>query len=165
MGRTPTKLPGLPRLASPRVRESPFTGALNSHTRPRGGDGTASDNGGYVDLRIVATIVPVVRPHAAPIPSTSRAPSAASRVTDPGPPIPGTRPSAGSASRPPGRHLGARLRRSGLPMAAPGVLDGDCIAAAQVLLSAGPGDVVTVATDNLGHLGRMVDAPAWESVS
>jgi hypothetical protein len=30
--------------------------------------------------------------------------------------------------------------------------------AAQALLSAGPGDVVTVATDNLGHLAQFVDA-------
>jgi predicted nucleic acid-binding protein len=61
--------------------------------------------------------------------------------------------------------LWADLRRSGLPTAAPGSLDGDCILAAQALLAAGPGDVVTVATDNVGHLGRMVDARTWETVS
>jgi predicted nucleic acid-binding protein len=60
--------------------------------------------------------------------------------------------------------LWADLRRAGLPTAAPGSLDGDCILAAQALLSAGPGDVLTVATDNVGHLGRMVDARTWETV-
>lgn len=61
--------------------------------------------------------------------------------------------------------LWADLRRAGVPTAAPGSLDGDCILAAQALLSAGPGDVVTVATDNVGHLGRLVDAQTWETVS
>jgi predicted nucleic acid-binding protein len=61
--------------------------------------------------------------------------------------------------------LWADLRRAGLPTAAPVSLDGDCILAAQALLSAGPGDVLTVATDNVGHLGRMVDARTWETVS
>ena len=61
--------------------------------------------------------------------------------------------------------LWAKLRKSGLPTAAPGSLDGDCILAAQALTAAGPGDLLTVATDNVGHLGRMLDARAWESVT
>ena len=65
-----------------------------------------SDNGGYVDLLIVVTIVPVVRPHAAPITSTLRAPSAASRVTNPGPPDPRSPPVARIGLATPGRHLG-----------------------------------------------------------
>jgi predicted nucleic acid-binding protein len=61
--------------------------------------------------------------------------------------------------------LWADLRRSGVPTAAPGSLDGDCILAAQALTAVGPGDVLTVATDNVGHLGRMVDAQPWEAVT
>ncbi len=61
--------------------------------------------------------------------------------------------------------LWADLRRSGQPTAAPGSLDADCILAAQALLSAGPGDLLTVATDNVGHLGRLVDARNWEAVT
>jgi predicted nucleic acid-binding protein len=59
----------------------------------------------------------------------------------------------------------AALRRAGLPTAAPGSLDGDCLLAAQALTAVGPGDVLTVATDNVGHLGRMVDAQTWETVT
>jgi predicted nucleic acid-binding protein len=61
--------------------------------------------------------------------------------------------------------LWAGLRRAGVPTAAPGSLDADCILAAQALLAAGPGDVLTVATDNVGHLSRLVDAQTWELVS
>jgi predicted nucleic acid-binding protein len=61
--------------------------------------------------------------------------------------------------------LWADLRRSGQPTAAPGSLDGDCILAAQAQVSFGPGDVLTVATDNVGHLGRMVDARPWEMIT
>jgi predicted nucleic acid-binding protein len=59
----------------------------------------------------------------------------------------------------------AALRRAVLPTAAPGSLDGDCLLAAQALTAVGPGDVLTVATDNVGHLGRMVDAQTWETVT
>jgi predicted nucleic acid-binding protein len=63
--------------------------------------------------------------------------------------------------------LWADLRRAGVPTAAPGSLDGDVILAAQALLSAGPGDSVTVATDNVGHLARFpgLDARRWETVT
>ena len=61
--------------------------------------------------------------------------------------------------------LWARLRRAGLPTATPGSLDADCILAAQALRAVGPGDLLTVATDNVGHLGRMLDARLWESIT
>ncbi len=61
--------------------------------------------------------------------------------------------------------LWADLRRAGVPTAAPGSLDGDCILAAQALMSVGPNDALTVATDNVGHLSRLVDARTWEAVT
>jgi predicted nucleic acid-binding protein len=61
--------------------------------------------------------------------------------------------------------LWADSRTRGLATAPPDALDGDCILAAQALLSAGPGDVVTVATDNVGHLARFVDAQPWERIT
>ena len=39
------------------------------------------------------------------------------------------------------------------------------ILAAQVILSAGAGDIATVATDNVGHLARFVDAQPWEKIT
>ena len=32
------------------------------------------------------------------------------------------------------------------------------------LLAVGPGDVVTIVTDNVGHLGRFVDAKTWTAI-
>jgi predicted nucleic acid-binding protein len=61
--------------------------------------------------------------------------------------------------------LWAQARKAGLPTADPKELDGDCILAAQALVAAGPGDVVTVASDNVGHLARFVDARPWESIT
>ncbi|MBV8230072.1 MAG: hypothetical protein JO329_08840 [Planctomycetaceae bacterium] len=61
--------------------------------------------------------------------------------------------------------LWAAARRAGRPTAPPEALDGDCLLAAQALLAAGPGDVVTVATDNVGHLARFVDARLWETIA
>jgi hypothetical protein len=60
--------------------------------------------------------------------------------------------------------LWAQARIRGLPTASPDALDGDVILAAQALLTAGPGDVVTVATDNVGHLGQFVNAQPWEQI-
>lgn len=61
--------------------------------------------------------------------------------------------------------LWAAARRAGRPTAAPDALDGDCILAALAMEAAGPGDKVVVATDNVGHLGRYVDAALWESIT
>jgi predicted nucleic acid-binding protein len=61
--------------------------------------------------------------------------------------------------------LWADARRAGRPTAHPEALDGDCILAAQALVAAGSGDVVTVATMNVGHLGRFVDARIWDSIT
>ena len=61
--------------------------------------------------------------------------------------------------------LWAAARRAGLPTAPPDALDGDVILAAQAILSTGVGDLVTVATDNVGHLARFVDAQPWEQIA
>ncbi len=61
--------------------------------------------------------------------------------------------------------LWAQARRAGLPTAPPDALDGDCILAAQALLAAGPGDVVTVATENVGHLAQFVTALPWDQIA
>jgi predicted nucleic acid-binding protein len=60
--------------------------------------------------------------------------------------------------------LWADVRRRGMPTAAPDALDGDAILAAQALVGAGPGDLVIVATDNVGHLARFVDARIWDQI-
>jgi hypothetical protein len=63
--------------------------------------------------------------------------------------------------------LWAFVRQAGVPTADPHSLDGDCILAAQAALIGGPGDVVTIATTNVGHLGRFpgVDARLWETIA
>jgi len=61
--------------------------------------------------------------------------------------------------------LWAAARNAGLPTAGPDALDADCILAAQALLSAGPSDTVTVATENVAHLSRFVDAQLWETIT
>jgi predicted nucleic acid-binding protein len=61
--------------------------------------------------------------------------------------------------------LWATARRAGLPTAPPEALDGDCILAAEALIAAGPTDTVTVATDNVAHLSRFVDARLWETIT
>jgi hypothetical protein len=48
---------------------------------------------------------------------------------------------------------------------APEALDGDCILGAQALRAVGPFDTVIVATDNVAHLSRFVDAQLWETIS
>jgi predicted nucleic acid-binding protein len=61
--------------------------------------------------------------------------------------------------------LWAQARRAGRPTAAPDALDGDCILDAQAILAAGTRDAVTIATDNVGHLGLFVDARPWDQVA
>jgi predicted nucleic acid-binding protein len=61
--------------------------------------------------------------------------------------------------------LWAAARSAALPTAAPEALDGDCILAAQAVLAASPADTVTVATDNVAHLSRFVDARLWEAIT
>jgi hypothetical protein len=54
--------------------------------------------------------------------------------------------------------LWATARNAGWVTAPPEAIDGDGILTATALLSAGPGDVVTVATDNVRHFIHFVDA-------
>jgi predicted nucleic acid-binding protein len=60
----------------------------------------------------------------------------------------------------------ALARQTGVPTAAPHALDADCILAAQASLLGGPGDVVTIATTNVRHLGRFpgIDAREWSTI-
>ncbi len=59
--------------------------------------------------------------------------------------------------------LWAQVRQQGRPTADPKELDGDVILAAQTLLLGVP-DVV-VATTNIGHLARYVNAKQWQDVT
>ena len=61
--------------------------------------------------------------------------------------------------------LWADARRRGRPTSGPRALDADSILAAQALLLAGPGDSVTIATENVGHLGQFADARPWASIA
>lgn len=62
--------------------------------------------------------------------------------------------------------LWAEGRRTGRPTAGPGELDIDVILAATALsLASTPEDEVIVATSNVGHLSRFVDARPWESIA
>jgi predicted nucleic acid-binding protein len=61
--------------------------------------------------------------------------------------------------------LWAQARNRGLSTAPPDALDGDCILSAQALVAAGPGDAVTVATENVRHFSRFVDARTWETLA
>jgi predicted nucleic acid-binding protein len=56
--------------------------------------------------------------------------------------------------------LWAEARRGGQPTAAPDSLDGDVILASQALQVGG-----IVATDNVRHLGRFVDARRWNEIT
>jgi predicted nucleic acid-binding protein len=61
----------------------------------------------------------------------------------------------------------AQLRRGGLPTAGDEALDGDAILAGQAATIGLPGDVVTVASTNLRHLGRFpgIDARQWDRIT
>jgi hypothetical protein len=58
--------------------------------------------------------------------------------------------------------LWAEARRGGYPTADEKAIDGDVIVAATAILVAREGFEVIVATENLGHLGRFVDARDWQ---
>jgi hypothetical protein len=60
--------------------------------------------------------------------------------------------------------LWALARTEGYATADDSALDCDVILAAQAQLAAEDGFVVTVATTNVGHLGRFVDARPWEAI-
>jgi hypothetical protein len=60
--------------------------------------------------------------------------------------------------------LWARARREGYQTAADKALDADVILAATAILAAREGFEVIVATGNVGHLGRFVDARAWDQI-
>ena len=55
--------------------------------------------------------------------------------------------------------LWADARRRGVPTADPNALDGDAILAAQALQVGG-----VVATENVGHLSRFVEARSWREI-
>jgi hypothetical protein len=61
--------------------------------------------------------------------------------------------------------LWARSRNEGYATADDSALDCDVILASQAELAAEDGFEVIVATTNVGHLGRFVDARPWESVT
>jgi predicted nucleic acid-binding protein len=63
--------------------------------------------------------------------------------------------------------LWAAVRNSGLATAHPAALDGDAILAAQTILAADAGDIVTIATNNARHLSRFpaIDARPWQSIT
>jgi predicted nucleic acid-binding protein len=60
--------------------------------------------------------------------------------------------------------LWAEARRSGYPTADPKALDGDVILAAQAILAASEGNEVIIATTNVGHLSRFVEARDWSLI-
>jgi predicted nucleic acid-binding protein len=63
--------------------------------------------------------------------------------------------------------LWAQARRQGTPTAADAALDGDMIlaATAQLAAEAEDGSNVVVVTNNIGHLGRFVDARLWTDLA
>ncbi|KAB8316729.1 type II toxin-antitoxin system VapC family toxin [Tolypothrix campylonemoides VB511288] len=58
----------------------------------------------------------------------------------------------------------AEARRSGIPTADPKALDGDVILAAQATLIEEDSETVVIATTNVGHLSRFVDAREWRDI-
>jgi hypothetical protein len=57
--------------------------------------------------------------------------------------------------------LWAQARLQGTPTAVDAALDGDVILAAQAMLLAQRGDSVTIATENVGHLGQFTAVRSW----
>lgn len=60
--------------------------------------------------------------------------------------------------------LWATSRQAGMPTADPKELDGDVILAAQAILAGEGGETVVIATTNVGHLSRFVDAREWTEI-
>lgn len=60
--------------------------------------------------------------------------------------------------------LWATARQEGRPTARSKELDGDVILSAQAEAVENPGDEVVVATTNVGHLGRFVNAARWQDI-
>jgi predicted nucleic acid-binding protein len=58
----------------------------------------------------------------------------------------------------------AQARRQGRPTTDDRALDGDVILAAQATVLGGGGDAVVIATANVGHLERFVEARNWEAI-
>jgi len=58
----------------------------------------------------------------------------------------------------------AEVRKQGMPTADDKALDGDVILAAQTFLTSVDGDEVVVATTNVVHLSRFVQAQLWEDI-
>ena len=60
----------------------------------------------------------------------------------------------------------AIVRKAGKPTADPHSLDGDAILAGVAATIGMPGDPVTIATTNVGHLARFpgIDARSWEMI-
>jgi predicted nucleic acid-binding protein len=63
--------------------------------------------------------------------------------------------------------LWAAVRNAGLTTAHQAALDGDAILAAQTILAASAGDVVTIATNNARHLSSFpgIDARPWHAIT
>jgi predicted nucleic acid-binding protein len=59
----------------------------------------------------------------------------------------------------------ADLRQHGRSTASPDALDGDVILAAQAHALIAAGHSVVVATANAGHLGRMIPAQQWDTIT
>jgi hypothetical protein len=60
--------------------------------------------------------------------------------------------------------LWAIARQQGRPIADTKALDGDVILAAQARSISRMGWEVVVATDNVGHLGRFIEAEGWDRI-
>jgi hypothetical protein len=60
--------------------------------------------------------------------------------------------------------LWATSRQAGMPTADPKELDGDVILSAQAILAGEGGETVVIATTNVGHLSRFVDAREWADI-
>ncbi|WP_293333034.1 nucleic acid-binding protein [Microcoleus sp. CAWBG58] len=60
--------------------------------------------------------------------------------------------------------LWATSRQAGMPTADSKELDGDVILAAQAILAGEGGETVVIATTNVGHLSRFVDAREWKNI-